>query len=178
MQKVLLFVLVIFLFSCSATRRETRVDNKAIGRVLSKAPLTEQVGKVYLGQHPIDQTPIYIKGKDSIIEKPIYIDVVRDKIIKEKYPDLNLDSLRNAVMRIVTILRTDTILTPDLKTIALLNAEYNSHATTTGQLTEVRDSNTILKKDLSRRTMWLYISIFAAIVIIGGMAYLLFKKKK
>ena len=177
MRNLPLFLLAIFMFSCSSTRRETRLDNKATSRVLSKSELTDKVGKVYLGLHPTDQKIVYIRGRDSIIEVPVAVDVVRDSIIKAQCPTLNLDSLKRALTRTITIIRTDTVKEPDLITIRLLEAVNTAYAKKEGQLTEVRDSNTILKKDLSRRTMWLYVSVLVSILVIGGLLYLLFRKK-
>lgn len=176
MKKLFPIILIFTLFSCSTTRREIKKDEAATSRVLSKSDLTDIVGKVYNARHPISQQPIYIKGKDSIIEVPIVVDVVRDSIIKTECPNLNLDSLKAALTRTVWKFRTDTLKVPDIATIRLLNEEYVSHAATVGKLTVITQDNVVLKKEVSKKTMWIYIIGFGALVIIGGLIFLLFKK--
>ena len=174
MKLIYLSIIILLFNSCKVTK-----DTRALGRVMSNPILREKVYEVQSGLHPlININPVYVKGKDSIIEVqyPVYIPG-RDSIIKAQCPTLNLDSLKKALTTIITKKSVDTqkVLDPNFQRILSNVIENNNRLT--GQMIEKDKQIDSYKKDNGRRNRIDIIGGVVALFIIGFLIYLLIRKK-
>lgn len=166
-----LVIIAVCVGSCTAYRKliDDKKDKKAVVRVMSDPILTDQVYNYALGSHPFDYTPIVIKGKDSIVYKPVPFDVVRDSIIKEKCPALNIDSLKKIYTSVVEHWHTpDIIIQKDTNTIQELVMAQFAFSNLQGQFTQQKSEIAATKKS-KNKLMWWLIGACAFIVIENGL---------
>lgn len=173
MKLIYLSIIILLLNSCKVTK-----DTRALGRVLSNPDLREQVYQVQAGLHPLLPTdPVYIKGKDSIIEirYPVYIKG-QDSIIQAQCPTLNLDSLKKALTTIKIIRSVDTLKVPDTTLRRMLDNAITSNYKLTGQLIEKDKQTEAYKKQNGKRNRIDIIGGAAALLIVGFLVYILIRK--
>lgn len=167
---------VAFILSGCASIQKAR-DNKAIGRVLASPTLTERVYSVAVGLHPVlPQQPKYIKGRTVIDSVYFPVDVVRDSIIREECPSLNIDSLRDKLRVVVTKVSVDTLIQKDTSLIRIINNAQLQNSFKDGELLAQDGIISDLKKEMKAKQWW----IFGMGLMIAGLAALcvyIFAKK-
>lgn len=182
MKKIISIIAIFSLLGCAATK-----DRKALGRVLTSQELTNQVGKVWLASHPcVTVAPIVTEGKTVTVIDSTYSKDEIDKlnsIIDSLWlntPDnpINVDSLRKELLKAckptkTIITRVDTLREPDLQ---LLNISNQEKAALQGELNATQKQASELQKSSTKKTWWIVGISIAAILIIAGLTYLLFKK--
>lgn len=173
MKQIIFLILILFVSGCTVTK-----DNKAVSRVIASPVLTKRVVQYDAGGHPyVPPSVVYVKGKDSIIEVPVPVDVVRDSLIKVACPTLNLDSLKKALTRTITKERVDTFFKADPKLSELFNQQQYNLSMIQGQYSQLQKQTDSYKKESQHRLWYIIgISILAFIIIIFE-AYLLLKPK-
>lgn len=189
--KNLLFLIAVILFAvllfsgCAAIK--SAKDAKAVGRVMSSTDLSNQVFARLVIEHPCPPAEVeYIPGKtDTIItikENNDSLNNIIDSLLSKNCPVENLDSLRNEITKeigkrckadTVRLLRVDTVKVPDPRQLQIANDSLNFQR---GQNAILISSVADYKKSNTQKMWWIIgISVFALLVI-GGLCYLLFKK--
>ena len=164
--------------SCAAylASRQTKKDNKLYVKAVANERVYPRIGERWNLDNPITQKTIYIKGKDSIIEVPVIVDMVRDSIIKAECPTLNLDSLRKALTRTVMHIRIDTFTQPDSNCIPKLHDAQLRNSNLQGKYDQQSIQLTQEQKK-SSKWLWLFMAAVFAFVISWG-AFIFIKTKK
>jgi hypothetical protein len=162
---------------CSAYKaaRQTKKDDKLYKNATTNPRVAPRVAYDYNMLHPIDQKTILIKGKDSIVIDSIPYDRVRDSIIFSECPTLNLDSLKRALTRTITKIRTDTLLIPDTSTLRRLGSVQANYTNLQGKYEQQTAQVSETKKDLSKWKLWSIVSGAFLLLVIGFLIYLLLK---
>lgn len=163
--------------SCAAylASRQTKKDDKIYKNAVTNERVFPRVGEKWNLENPITQKTIYIQGKDSIIEVPVIVDVVRDSIIKVECPTLNLDSLKRSLTHVVIKLRIDTLIVADTTCERRLNSVLTNYSKLQGK----SEQQTIQQKDTEKKkqkNFWLAIAGWGAFVI-SWVGYFVIKIK-
>lgn len=164
--------------SCTAYKalRQTKKDNKIFAAAISNDRVSQRLDAYYNTLHPL-QKPVLVKGKDSIIEVPVIVDRVHDSIIHADCPSLNLDSLKKAAATTKLILRVDTLKLPDSSGERRAQIVQSNLSNLQGKYEQQTLQVNEVKADKKKATLWLIgVSVFSVLAI-GGLAYLLFRKK-
>ena len=164
--------------SCAAylASRQTKKDDKIYKNAVTNERVFPRVGEKWNLENPITQKTIYIQGKDSIIEVPVIVDVVRDSIIKVECPTLNLDSLRRTLIRTVTHIRIDTFIQPDSNCIPKLHDAQLRNSNLQGKYDQ-QATQLIQEQKKSSKWLWLFI-VAASVFILSWGAFIFIKAKK
>lgn len=169
--------------SCTAYKasRQQKKDDKLQVEVIRNERVLPKVIDYWNFLHPITQKPIYIKGKDSVVYSTdsIYIDRVKDSLIKIECPYLNLDSLRKANTKIIREYHTsiDTIIQIDSMAQHKLIVSNANLLYMQGKYDERSVAYFAEKKKASNRTIWIIgLSIFWLLTVIAGVYF--YAKKK
>lgn len=163
--------------SCAAyyASRQTKRDDKIYKRAVTNERVFPRIGEKWNLENPITQKEIYIKGKDSIIEVPVIVDVVRDSIIKVECPTLNLDSLKRALTHVVIKLRIDTLIVADTTCERRLNSVLTNYSKLQGK----SEQQAIQQKDTEKKkqkNFWWAMAGWGVFVISWG-AFIFTKAK-
>lgn len=175
----LLAVLYIAVCVCSCTAykaaRQEKKDNKLFAAVISNKIVSGQLDNYFSFQHPIGK-PVLIQGKDSIIYTPVYIDRVKDSLIKVACPEIDLDSLRKVSTVNIYHVRIDTLKIPDTASIRQLQLVQKNNANLQGKYEQQTAQVSATKKDFSKWKLWSIVSGFFLLAVIGFLIYLLLRK--
>jgi hypothetical protein len=168
----LLAVIYIAVCVCSCntaykTARQEKKDNKLFAAVISNKIVSDQLDNYFSLQHPIGK-PVLIQGKDSIIYTPVYIDRVKDSLIKVACPEIDLDSLRKAGTVNIYHVRIDTFKIPDTTSIRQLQLIQKSNANLQGKY-EQQNIQLIAEKKRSNKWLWFFIGACVFIVVENGL---------
>ena len=167
-------LLTVLLFGCVATK-----DRKAVGRVLAKPALREQVYEVALGLHPVNTIQIVTPGKDSIVYKHDTLKIVKDSLIRIACPGINIDSLKNVLTDTVIEIhyQLPTVLTvQDTNVVRRLDLMTEKFNNLSGASVQKDLQITTLKKDLGKWRLWSIVAGFFLLAVIGFLIYLLIRK--
>ena len=163
--------------SCTAYKaaRQEKKDTKLFAAAISNKIVSDQLDNYYSLQHPIGK-PVLIPGKDSIIYTPVYIDRVKDSLIKVACPSIDLDSLRKANQSIVLHIRVDTLQIADTTSIRQLQVLQKNNAQLQGKYEQQTTQVSATKKDFSKWKLWSIVFGVFLIAVIGFLIYLLLRK--
>lgn len=179
--KALKLFAVIFIavwgISCTAYKaaRQEKKNSKLFAAAISNKIVSDQLDYYFSLQHPIGK-PTLIPGKDSIIYTPVYVDRVKDSLIKIACPSINLDSLREAGKTNVYHFIVDTLKIPDTNSIRQLQIVQINSANLHGKYDQQTAQIYATKKDFSKWKLWSIISGFFLLAGIGFLIYLLLRK--
>jgi hypothetical protein len=173
----LLAVIAVCVSSCTAYKaaRQEKKNSKLFAAAISNKIVSDQLDYYYSLQHPMGK-PVLIQGKDSIIYTPVYIDRVKDSLIKIDCPSIDLDSLRKASQSTVIRVRVDTLFTPDTSSVFQLQILKANNASLQGKFDQQKEQSAVVKKDFSKWKLWSIVSGFFLLAVIGFLIYLLFRK--
>jgi hypothetical protein len=173
----LLAVIAVCVSSCTAYKaaRQEKKNSKLFAAAISNKIVSDQLDYYYSLQHPIGK-PVLIPGKDSIIYTPVYIDRVKDSLIKISCPEIDLDSLRKAGTVNIYHVRIDTLKIPDTTSIRQLQLIQKNNANLQGKYEQQTTQVSATKKDFSKWKLWSIISGFFLLAVIGFLIYLLIRK--
>jgi hypothetical protein len=174
--KLLLYIAVC-VSSCTAYKaaRQEKKNSKLFAAAITNKVVSDQLDYYFSLQHPIGK-PVLIPGKDSIIYTPVYIDRVKDSLIKVACPELNLDSLRKANQSVVTHVRVDTFPGTDTNSIRQLQVLQIKYANIQGKYDQQTAQVSTTKKDFSKWKLWSIVSGFFLLAVVGFLIYLLLRK--
>lgn len=172
-----LFIAAYIFGGCAAYKaaRKEKKDNKLFASAISNKVVSNQLDYYFSLQHPIGE-PVLIPGKDSIIYTPVYIDHVKDSLIKVACPFINLDSLRKANQVNIYHVRVDTLKIPDTTSIRQLQTLQKNNANLQGKFDQQTIQVSDAKKDFSKWKLWSIISGIFLLAVIGFLIYLIFRK--
>jgi hypothetical protein len=173
-----LFIIAVCVSSCTAYKasRQQKKDDKLQVAILSNDRVLPKIIDYWNFAHPIDQKPIYIKGKDSVVYSTdsFYVDRVKDSLIKIECPYLNLDSLRkaNVTYKIQLRYRIDSFIIPDTTCERRLTVVTNTNTYMKSQY-DLRSVDYFAeKKRVSNRNyLVIGISIFWLLTVIAGVYF-------
>lgn len=186
--KIILFILVMgSIVSCNKAMRLEKRSEKIAQKAMVDPVAFGIVGCVYIGLHPCPPTKdsiVYGKPDTVITVIPAdndYLFTTIDSLLERKCPTLNVDSLRKATKKKLkpdTVFKDrivpKTIYQPDMRQI---NDLTNRNSYLQGSLESSTKTNAELKKDNSKKNLWIIGISIVALIIIGGLVYLLFKPK-
>lgn len=163
--------------SCTAYKaaRKEKKDTKLFAAAISNRVVSDQLDYYFSLQHPVGK-PILIQGKDSIVYTPVYIDRVKDSLIKIACPLIDLDSLRKVSTVNIYHVRVDTFKIPDTTSIRQLQTIQLNNANLQGKYEQQNIQVSVIKKDFSKWKLWSIVSGFILLAGIGFLIYLLLRK--
>src|SRR5690348_2783761 len=176
--KLFAVLMAAYIFAgCAAYKaaRQEKKNSKLFAAAISNKVVSDQLDYYYSLQHPIGK-PVLIQGKDSIVYTPVYIDRVKDSLIKVACPSIDLDSLRKASQSTVIRVRVDTLFTPDTSSVFQLQILKANNASIQGKFDQQKEQSAIVKKDFSKWKFWSIVLGFFLLAVIGFLIYLLFRK--
>ena len=178
--------------SCAAyyASRQEKKDNKLFAKAVANERVFPKIGNLWNANHPIDLTPVIIKGKDSIVyAKQDYTELINaykiiDSLLEVKCPDVtNRDSLVNAIsgqikksLKPDTVYRTITIQVKDTSCQHMLIDSKLQLSNLQGKYDQQAKENTTLKAEGRKKSLWIIGISVLAVLTIAGLTYLLFKK--
>jgi len=185
----IVFFSVMLVFGCSVTKQ----NQKAVNRVKADINLLNDVGGAWALLNPcIPDQPkpgktITIIDSSFAKENIDFLNGIIDSLLDKNCPTENIDSLRNAIRKevakncqpvVINHYRVDTV--PDKRAIKQAETALQTAnliiSKQEGEKSQLQAQNSDLKKENKNKTWWLIgISVFAVLAI-GGLTFLLFKK--
>ena len=158
-------------------RKTDKANHKLYVSATTNEVVAPMVASDYNLKHPIDQKPIYIKGKDSVRIDSIPYDVVRDSLIKIECPTVNFDSLRKVWTKTIYHNTVDTLQVLDTNCLRRLNLQLTNYSQLQGKNLQMVEDNAQLNKSKGKVTLWLVGVSIAFLLVLLAIVYNFIKPK-